>query len=51
MSSSRSLPSEIDQCTELIAEKAKEVDAAKNKEERQLEKYRGRVRAMEENGG
>ena len=42
---------EIDQCSELIAEKAKEVDAAKNKEERQLEKYRGRVRAMEENGG
>ena len=42
---------EIDQCSELIAEKAKEVDAAKNKEERQLERYRGRVRAMEENGG
>lgn len=39
---------EIDQCTELIAEKAKEVDAAKNKEERQLEKYRG-TRAR--NGG
>lgn len=42
---------EIDRCTELISEKAKEVDAAKNKEERQLEKYRDRVRAMEENGG
>ena len=41
---------EIDQCSELIAEKAKEVDAAKNKEERQLERYRGRVRAMEERG-
>ena len=47
----RIIAKEIDQCSELIAEKAKEVDAAKNKEERQLEKYRGRVRAMEENGG
>ena len=42
---------EIDKYSELIEEKAKEVDAAKNKEQRQLEKYRSRVRAMEENGG
>lgn len=35
---------------ELIAQKAREVDAAKAKELEQLERYRKRVRAMEENG-
>ena len=35
---------------ELIAQKAREVDAAKAKELEQLERYRRRVRAMEENG-
>ena len=41
---------EIDNYDKLIAEKAKEVEAAKNREAVQLEKYRTRVRAMEENG-
>lgn len=36
---------------ELIEEKAKEVEAAKTKEERQLARYQTRVRAMEESGG
>ena len=35
---------------ELIAQKAREVDAAKAKELEQLARYRRRVRAMEENG-
>ena len=35
----------------LIADKQKEVDAAKELEDTQLERYRARVRAMEENGG
>ena len=35
---------------ELITQKAREVDAAKAKELEQLERYRRRVRAMEENG-
>ena len=42
---------EIDNYDKLIAEKAKEVEAAKNREAVQLDKYRTRVRAMEENGG
>lgn len=42
---------EIENYNTLIANKAKEVDAAKNRENRQLEKYRTRIRAMEENGG
>jgi len=42
---------EIDNYDRLIEEKAKEVEAAKNREAVQLEKYRTRVRAMEENGG
>ncbi len=41
---------EIEGYNKLIAEKAKEVEAAKNKEQVQLDKYRVRVRAMEENG-
>ncbi|MBQ1236069.1 MAG: hypothetical protein IIX72_03760, partial [Oscillospiraceae bacterium] len=41
---------EIDNYNKLIKEKAKEVEAAKNREAVQLEKYRTRVRAMEENG-
>ena len=36
--------------SQMIKEKAKEVEAAKNREAVQLEKYRTRVRAMEENG-
>ena len=42
---------QIDMYSEMIAEKKKEVEAAKNREEEQLERYRTRVRAMEENGG
>lgn len=42
---------QIDMYTEMIAEKAEEVDEARTREERQLQKYRTRVRAMEENGG
>ena len=41
---------EIDNYDKLIEEKAKEVEAAKNREAIQLDKYRTRVRAMEENG-
>lgn len=41
---------EIDLYTEMIAEKGKEVDEAKAKEDLQLEKYKTRIRAMEENG-
>lgn len=42
---------EIDQYNKLIEEKAKEVEAARTKEEKQLERYQSRVRAMEESGG
>ena len=42
---------QIDMYSEMIAEKKKEVETAKNREEEQLERYRTRVRAMEENGG
>ncbi len=42
---------EIEKYDEMIRIKAEEVDAAKNREQVQLEKYRSRVRAMEENGG
>ena len=42
---------EIENYNKLIENKAKEVDAAKNRENIQLEKYRTRIRAMEENGG
>jgi len=41
---------EIENYDKLIETKAKEVDAAKNREAIQLDKYRTRVRAMEENG-
>ena len=36
---------------EMIEEKSKEVDAARQLEEEQLQRYRSRVRSMEENGG
>lgn len=42
---------EIDEYNKLIEEKAKEVEAARTKEERQLARYQSRVRAMEESGG
>ena len=42
---------QIDMYSEMIAVKSKEVDAAKDREEEQLQRYRSRVRAMEENGG
>ena len=42
---------QIDMYSEMIAEKRKEVDEAKAKEDEQLRRYRTRVRAMEENGG
>ncbi len=35
----------------IIKDKAEEVEEAKNKEEKQLKRFRARVRAMEENGG
>ena len=41
----------VAQYTTLIAEKEQDVTVAKAKEEEQLQKYRTRVRAMEENGG
>ena len=41
---------QIELYTEMIKDKAAEVDAAKAVEDAQLEKYRSRVRAMEENG-
>ena len=41
---------EIDLYSDMIAEKGKEVIAAQAKEDEQLEKYRVRIRAMEENG-
>ncbi len=34
----------------MIEEKSRQVDAAREKEERQLQRYRSRVRALEENG-
>lgn len=42
---------EIAQYERIIRTKAAEVDAAKNRESVQLERYRTRIRAMEENGG
>ncbi len=42
---------EIAHYDELIRIKAEEVEAAKGREQRQLERYRSRIRAMEENGG
>ncbi len=36
---------------EMIQEKAEEVEEAQSREEKQLNRYRSRVRAMEENGG
>ena len=45
------IAAEIEKYDEMIRNKEKEVDAAKNREAIQLEKYRTRVRAMEENGG
>ncbi|MBO5555768.1 MAG: peptidoglycan DD-metalloendopeptidase family protein [Oscillospiraceae bacterium] len=41
---------EIDLYDDMIAEKAEEVQAAKKLEQEQLQRYRARVRAMEENG-
>lgn len=45
------IDAEIRHYDNLIQTKAKEVDAAKNREQYQLERYRSRIRAMEENGG
>ena len=42
---------EIAHYDELIRVKAEEVEAAKTREARQLQRYRNRIRAMEENGG
>ena len=42
---------QIDIYNDMIADKAAEVEDAKTREDRQLQKYRTRVRAMEENGG
>ena len=42
---------EIAMYDEIIAEKTAELEAALAKEQLQLERYRARVRAMEENGG
>jgi len=42
---------QIEGYNKLIEEKAQEVEKAKNKEADQLERYRTRVRAMEESGG
>ena len=42
---------QIEMYSQMIAEKEKEVEAAKTREEEQLTRYRTRVRAMEENGG
>jgi len=41
---------QIDIYNQMIEAKGKEVSAAQDKEDRQLEKYRTRIRAMEENG-
>lgn len=45
------IQTQIDIYAEMIAVKAEELEEAINREERQLQKYRTRVRAMEENGG
>lgn len=45
------IQNQIDIYSELIAVKAEELEEAINREERQLQRYRTRVRAMEENGG
>ena len=42
---------QIDLYSDMIEQKAEEVEDAKTREDRQLQKYRTRVRAMEENGG
>lgn len=42
---------QIEGYNKLIAQKAQEVEKAKNKEADQLSRYRARVRAMEESGG
>lgn len=42
---------EIDLYNKMIEQKAKDLEAAQSKEAKQLQKYRTRVRAMEENGG
>ena len=42
---------QIDLYSDMIEQKAEEVEDAKTREDRQLLKYRTRVRAMEENGG
>ena len=42
---------EIELYDEMIAEKAAELEEAQRLEDEQLERYRARVRAMEENGG
>lgn len=42
---------EIELYQKMIDQKGLEVEAAKDREAAQLEKYRGRVRSMEENGG
>ena len=42
---------EIEMYSEILAEKTEELNAALNREYDQLQKYRVRVRAMEENGG
>ncbi len=42
---------EIEEYERRIEEKGKEVDRAKNREAEQLERYRNRIRAMEESGG
>lgn len=43
------LMDQIDLCDTILKQKEKEVDAAKQKETEQLEKFRARVRSMEEN--
>lgn len=42
---------EIEAYNKLIEEKAREVETARTKEEKQLARYQSRVRAMEESGG
>ena len=42
---------EIDLYDKMIEQKAKELEEAQSKEAKQLQRYRTRVRAMEENGG
>lgn len=45
------IQTQIDIYSDMIAVKAQELEEAINREERQLQRYRTRVRAMEENGG